>query len=128
MSEEHNKDQPRAAENSAKNEQSDEQKAEAALQQAMHEMENDHVVDETAATVVHPADIGTSVHALQRGPTTSPGILARVAAERAKNLDPDRENKVFARDVLGLDVEVAEPEDEGHDGIYGADSSSREGR
>jgi hypothetical protein len=79
---------------------------EAQLKQAAEEMENDVHIDETAATVVYPADIGYSAHALHKGPSTSPHFVERNRYERERNADPDRENKLFARDVLGLDVEV----------------------
>ena len=108
---------------SSKKEQSDEERQQAGLDKALEEMENDFHVDETAATVVYPADLGTSAHAESSVPSTSPGILAQVRNERRANADPDRHNKQFARDVLGLDVEVDDDLDEREDTVYGGEKA-----
>lgn len=106
---EENKPQSQSSGGSAKGQNTTKEQShdhDAAMAQQIEEMENDITIDETAATVVYPADIGYSSHALVKGVTTSPQFVERSKYERQVNSDPDRENKVFARDVLGLDVEV----------------------
>ena len=44
------------------------------LDKAAYEMENDFTIDESAMGTQSPAEIGTSSHALNKGPTTSPKI------------------------------------------------------
>jgi hypothetical protein len=95
----------------SKKSQSAEKDHDAQMAKQIEEMENDYRVDPTADTVVYPADIGYSAHALHKGPSTSQQFVDRGKYERSVNSDPDRENKLFARDVLGLDVEVEDHPD-----------------
>lgn len=112
------------ASGSSNKKNNDEDNLQAELDKAMEEMENDVHIDETAATVVYPADIGYSAHALHKGPSTSPHFLERNRYEREVNADPDRANKLFARDVLGLDVEVDE-HPESPEEVYGGQRSDQ---
>lgn len=126
MAEEKNKEQSQSQSggSSSKASQSKEQDHDSLMAKQVEEMENDYVIDESAATVVYPADIGYSAHALVKGSTTSPHFLERNRYERARNADPDRENKLFARDVLGLDVEV-DDHPEGPEEVYGGQRSDQ---
>lgn len=115
---EEKKDQAQSSGGSKGQAKGQEHDHDAAMAQQIEEMESDVTVDETAATVVYPADIGYSSHALVKGVTTSPQFVERSKYERQVNSDPDRENKIFARDVLGLDVEVEDHPEQPQE-VYG---------
>lgn len=118
------KEQSQSQSGGSSKSQNKEQDHDSLMAQQVEEMENDYLVDETAATVVYPADIGYSSHALVKGSTTSPHFIDRNRYERERNADPDRENKLFARDVLGLDVEV-DDHPESPEEVYGGQRSDQ---
>jgi len=121
MAEEKNKEQAPQAKSSEK---SKEQDHDSLMAKAMEEMENDVYADPSADTVVYAADIGYSSHALHKGPSTSQQFIDKAKYEAEFNADPDRENKLFARDVLGLDVEVDE-HPEPPEQVYGGQRSDQ---
>ena len=101
-----NKEQPESKGSEASSEDKAQKDHDSLMAKAMEEMENDVYVDPSADTVVYASDIGYSSHALHKGPSTSQQFIDKAKYEAEFNSDPDRENKLFARDVLGLDVEV----------------------